>query len=48
MNFVPFFQEIDHKSIHKDKIVKGIVQLHSAMAKFGVNVFLSGLNLEFD
>ena len=45
---VAIFQEIDHKTTYQEGTVEGVIQLHSAMARLRVHIFLSGLDLEFD
>lgn len=42
------FQEIDHRSTFEESTVDGVVELHSAMARLRVHIFLSGLDSEFD
>uniref|UniRef100_A0A2C9W5T7 Retrotransposon gag domain-containing protein n=1 Tax=Manihot esculenta TaxID=3983 RepID=A0A2C9W5T7_MANES len=46
--FVAIFQEIDHKMTSQEETVEGVVQLHSAMARLRVHIFLNGLDPEFD
>jgi hypothetical protein len=41
-------QEIDHRSTSQEESVEGIVQLHAAMMRLRVHIFLSGLDSEFD
>ncbi|KAF2325321.1 hypothetical protein GH714_026534 [Hevea brasiliensis] len=45
---VAIFQEIDHRTTSQEKTVEGVVQLHSAMSRLRVHIFLSGLDPEFD
>lgn len=45
---VAIFQEIDHRSTSHEESVEGIVQLHAAMMRLRVHIFLSGLDSEFD
>ena len=45
---VAIFQEIDHITTSQEGIVEGVIQLHSAMARLRVHIFLSGLDSEFD
>ncbi|KAJ8774922.1 hypothetical protein K2173_019926 [Erythroxylum novogranatense] len=45
---VSIFQEIDHRFMSQGDIVEGVVQLHSAMARLRVHIFLSGLDSEFE
>ena len=45
---VAIFQEIDHRTTSQEGIDEGVIQLHSAMARLRVHIFLSGLDSEFD
>ncbi|KAG8635574.1 hypothetical protein MANES_16G046469v8 [Manihot esculenta] len=45
---VAIFQEIDHRMNSQEETVEGVVQLHSAMARLQVHIFLNGLDLKFD
>ena len=45
---VAIFKEIDRRTTSKEGTVEGVVQLHSAMARLRVHIFLSGLDSEFD
>jgi len=42
------FQEIDHRNTPQAESVEGIVQLHTAMMRLRVHIFLSGLDPEYD
>ena len=45
---VAIFQEIDHRTKSQEGTVEGVIQLHSAMARLRVHIFLSGLDSEFN
>ncbi|KAH9726802.1 hypothetical protein KPL70_008430 [Citrus sinensis] len=45
---VSIFQEIDHRTTTQEGTVEGVLQLHSAMARLRVHIFLSGLDSEFE
>ncbi|KAJ8748725.1 hypothetical protein K2173_011276 [Erythroxylum novogranatense] len=45
---VAIFQEIDHRTTSQEESVEGVVQLHSAMMRLRVHIFLSGLDPEYD
>jgi len=45
---VAIFQEIDHRSTPQAESVEGIVQLHAAVMRLRVHIFLSGLDPEYD
>ncbi|KAL9432699.1 hypothetical protein AB3S75_027676 [Citrus x aurantiifolia] len=45
---VAIFQEIDHRATTQEGTVEGVLQLHSAMARLRVHIFLSGLDSEFE
>ena len=45
---VAIFREIDHRNTSQEGTVEGVIQLHSAMARLRVHIFLSGLDSEFD
>jgi hypothetical protein len=45
---VAIFQEIDHRTKSQEGTVEGVLQLHSAMARLRVHIFLSGLDSEFN
>ncbi|KAH9696165.1 retrovirus-related pol polyprotein from transposon RE1 [Citrus sinensis] len=45
---VAIFQEIDHRTTTQEGTVEGVLQLHSAMARLRVHIFLSGLDSEFE
>ncbi|KAH0634795.1 hypothetical protein KY284_037581 [Solanum tuberosum] len=42
------WEEIKHRTASQKRLVEGIVQLHSMVARLQVHIFLSGLDLEFD
>ncbi|KAJ8899188.1 hypothetical protein K2173_012364 [Erythroxylum novogranatense] len=44
---VAIFQEIDHRTTSQEESVEGVVQLHSAMMRLRVHIFLSGLDPEY-
>uniref|UniRef100_A0A2C9WKE7 Retrotransposon gag domain-containing protein n=1 Tax=Manihot esculenta TaxID=3983 RepID=A0A2C9WKE7_MANES len=45
---ITIFQEIDHRMTSQEETVEGVVQMHSAMARLRVHIFLNGLDPEFD
>ncbi|KAJ8900052.1 hypothetical protein K2173_024167 [Erythroxylum novogranatense] len=44
---VAIFQEIDHRTISQEGTTEGVVQMHSAMARLRVHIFLNGLDSKF-
>jgi hypothetical protein len=47
-DLIALFQEIDHRTASQEEIVEGVVQLHSAITRLQVHIFLSGLDSDFD
>ena len=45
---IVIFKEIDHKIASQEGIIEGVLQMHSAIATLQVQIFLSGLDLDFD
>ena len=45
---IAIFQEIDHRTNSQVGTIDGVVQLHLAMTRLRVHIFLSGLDSVFD
>jgi hypothetical protein len=47
-DLIALFQEIDRRTASQEETVEGVVQLHSAITRLRVHIFLSGLDSDFD